>query len=398
MSMQNKMEKQQTPGAAGMTEGWRNSRLVGRIEELDGLRGLAVSMIVIQHYACDAVHSTHTPYLLVPFRLAWSGVDLFFVLSGFLIGGILLDAKKSANYYSTFYSRRVYRIFPIYYLWLALFLVGVYLSAGVRASFVSSLFRQSIPFWTYCIYLQNLGMSLRDSIGPIWLAATWSLAVEEQFYLLLPYIVRQFSRQTVTWLSCFAILCSPVLRFLLMYHGPGYLSSYTLLPCRADSLGFGVLLAIVVRSRVAWDWLQCRRKWMCAFFWMLAAGFCLLILIRHPFTKPLFVALGFSLLAAFYAVSIALLVLQPGPVAKLIFRWKPLVRLGTISYAVYIIHNGVNFLWHGAVFGETPSLDTWPEALVTTASVVTVVVLSSASWHFWESGLIQSAHQRFRYS
>ena len=384
-----------------MMEGWYNPRLVSRIKELDGLRGIAVLMIVVQHYVCDAVHLApvdRRAHLLVSLRLAWSGVDLFFVLSGFLIGGILLKMKPSENYYSTFYGRRLYRILPIYYIWLALFLVGVYWSAGVQGSFVTALFRQNIPFWTYVVCLQNFVMSSQNSIGPIWLGATWSLAVEEQFYLLLPCLVRQLNTKTLFRLSCLAIVCSPALRFFLMRHGSGSLPSYTLLPCRADSLGFGVLIAIVFRSRAAWDWLQSHQKEMYVVFGMLAAGVFSLLFVRDPFSKPIFVALGFSLLSGFYAASIALLVAHPGRLAKLFFHWKPLVWLGTISYAVYIIHAGVNYLWHGAVFGREPSLDTWPEVFVTVASLLTVIALASISWQIWESRLIRSAHHRFRYS
>src|ERR1700722_13208417 len=112
---------------------WRNPRLAGRIPELDGLRGLAILLVLIWHYLALGFKTnlgSWQAYVLVPLRLTWSGVDLFFVLSGFLIGGILYDAKHSDRYYSTFYARRIHRIFPVYFIWVALFIIGLKLVAS----------------------------------------------------------------------------------------------------------------------------------------------------------------------------------------------------------------------------------------------------------------------------
>jgi peptidoglycan/LPS O-acetylase OafA/YrhL len=99
-----------------------------RIPELDGLRGLAILLVIVCHYVGNPEHSplgflAHR--FLLAFTIGWSGVDLFFVLSGFLIGGILLDARDSPNYFRAFYMRRVFRILPIYYLWTLFFVITV---------------------------------------------------------------------------------------------------------------------------------------------------------------------------------------------------------------------------------------------------------------------------------
>src|SRR5712691_12887503 len=110
------------PSSDGLA--WRNSRLSGRIPELDGIRGLAILLVLIAHYihaGVTAQPGSWQAYLLATLRLSFAGVDLFFVLSGFLIGGILWDAKNASNYYSTFYWRRTHRIFPLYFLWLGLY-------------------------------------------------------------------------------------------------------------------------------------------------------------------------------------------------------------------------------------------------------------------------------------
>lgn len=384
-----------------MTQSWRNPRLVGRITELDGLRGLAIFLVLIEHYVWDSVHIAHVDwrsYALFPFRFAWSGVDLFFVLSGFLIGGILIDAKSASNYYSTFYLRRVHRIFPLYYLWLILFSVGYYFSAGTNADFLTVLFHRYMPLWTYPAFLQNFAMSLHNGVGPIWLGITWSLAVEEQFYLLLPAIVRRFSIKWIVGLAAAAIIVAPLLRFALLKSGTGVMAPYALLPCRADTLAFGVIAAVMVRNRSAWTWLESHPRQI---YWALAslstAVFCLLF-VRDPFAKNLFVSFGFSVLAAFYATLLIVLVVCPGRMGQLAFGWKPLVKLGTISYAVYIIHEGVNFLWHGAVFGRVPTFDDWPSILLTFVSLVTVLTLAEISWRLFEGPLIRRAHRRYRYT
>jgi peptidoglycan/LPS O-acetylase OafA/YrhL len=164
--------------------------LTGRIPELDGVRGLAILLVLVFHWAAfqPAPHS-FAYYLMVPRNLMWSGVDLFFVLSGFLIGGGLIDNRASPNYFSTFYRRRIYRIFPFYYLMVGLFLIGSFV---LPAAF---LFTGAIPRWPFLLFVQNIGFAI--PLAAPWLGVTWSLAVEEQFYLLFPFAVRGLSRKPV---------------------------------------------------------------------------------------------------------------------------------------------------------------------------------------------------------
>jgi peptidoglycan/LPS O-acetylase OafA/YrhL len=191
---------------------WSNPKLKSRIPELDGIRGLAILLVLIEHYISDAPHlnlARWQAYALIPFRLAWSGVDLFFVLSGFLIGGILIDARGATNYYATFYARRVHRIFPLYYLWFLLFLIGLPLSSTVNEGSGRMLFNRDLPIWSYPIFFQNFAMSLRRGTGPMWLGITWSLAVEEQFYVILPWAIRKLSNRGILRLAGAAIIVAP---------------------------------------------------------------------------------------------------------------------------------------------------------------------------------------------
>jgi len=133
-----------------------------RILEIDGLRGGAIALVLSYHYFSATLvcqPRTLLSYLFVPSRLAWSGVDLFFVLSGFLIGGILLDAKKSSNYFKVFYARRFFRIVSIYFL-LLLGFVAFRLILGSSAPPVFSwTLTGAMPLWTYPLFIQDFWMA-----------------------------------------------------------------------------------------------------------------------------------------------------------------------------------------------------------------------------------------------
>src|SRR5271155_4280107 len=145
-----------------------------RIPELDGLRGIAILMVLVYHYT--------------GWRWGWTGVDLFFVLSGFLIGGILMDAKSATNYYSVFYTRRFYRIVPLYAVTVCM--LPLLLATHYEWFTVGN----KIPWYAYATFTQNFWMVKLEKLGTMALAVTWSLAIEEQFYLTLPIIVRNVSR------------------------------------------------------------------------------------------------------------------------------------------------------------------------------------------------------------
>ena len=158
------------------------------------MRGIAILLVVVWHYVGAPLQAVPGPVALAGFRslrLAWSGVDLFFVLSGFLIGGILLDQRASPGYFKAFYARRFCRIFPVYFLWLGLFFALLALAPGFTSSpAFRHLFDKPLPAWSYATFTQNLVIARWETFGPDWLAITWSLAIEEQFYLLLPLMVR----------------------------------------------------------------------------------------------------------------------------------------------------------------------------------------------------------------
>ena len=152
----------------------------GRIRELDGLRAIAVLMVVSWHYiglpaGGGSISGSGLLYYL--FRPGRSGVDLFFVLSGFLITSILIERRGAANYFQVFYARRALRILPVYALMIFAFILGR--KFAQRPDIFGTEFR----LWSYLLFLQNVEMARFNSYGVDFLAATWSLAIEEQFYL-----------------------------------------------------------------------------------------------------------------------------------------------------------------------------------------------------------------------
>ena len=374
---------------------WKNPRLKGRISELDGVRGLANLLVLIWHYGMCTV-SIRTPWqshALVPFRLTWSGVDLFFVLSGFLIGGILYDARDSEDYFKTFYCRRIYRIFPIYFIWLLLFVLGLYVAGHNSSEALQALFNRSIPAWSYPLFIQNFFMSSHRLFGPNWLTVTWSLAVEEQFYLLLPFLMRRLSYRAVTGVAVASVVFAPLIRWILTSSGNDYFGPYMLLPCRADALGFGVLLAIACRNKNAWEWLESHRAHLYGVFVLLGCGVAVLTLRqRYVYT------VGLTWIAAFYASILLLTVVNPGRIETLIFRSQMLTKLGTVAYAVYLLHPGVNALFHLAAFGSVPKIVGLSSLGITLVSLVTVLLLSAISWQVLEKPLIRHARSTYQYT
>jgi peptidoglycan/LPS O-acetylase OafA/YrhL len=176
-----------------------------RLLELDGLRGIAILMVIVCHYvfAPDLAQAEPSSPRVFAFQLFSSGVDLFFVLSGFLIGGILLDHRNSPSYFTTFYGRRVFRIFPVYYGFLLLTA-----AAGIVLHMLGKptpVFDAGTPYWMFVLFLQNFSIGWYGDTGWITTSMAWSLALEEQFYLTLPLAVRRLSTRTLIGISALVI-------------------------------------------------------------------------------------------------------------------------------------------------------------------------------------------------
>ena len=361
----------------------------GRIPALDGIRGLAISLVLCWHFLFSPLrgifpHHHYVSKAIELGRFTWSGVDLFFVLSGFLIGGILLDASRSPSYFSTFYVRRAYRIIPLYF-------VIIMLNVAVFTRYGGSQVGSGILY--YVLFLQNIRMAATDSFGPFGLGMTWSLAVEEQFYLSLPLVVRILSRRILWRVLLVAVVAAPVLRVLAVHFlKMTWVATYVLMPCRADALCLGVLIAIALRSPSVWKTILAHKKYLYAALG-LASGVCLWMLIGHfePFTLQLF-GLEYSLFAIVYSLLLTSTLLSAS--LSSLFSFGPLRFMGVIAYGLYLFESVVDFLFHRLLLHFDPKSGIVLYCVAPILAILATVALAATTWKYFEKPLVKRGHQR----
>jgi peptidoglycan/LPS O-acetylase OafA/YrhL len=374
-----------------------------RLPALDGLRGVAILTVVVAHYVHNSVPRgalwTWSFVVREVTAYGWSGVDLFFVLSGFLIGGIVLDNRDAPNFLRVFYARRALRILPLYWLLLAAFAASGALLAPHMAPAASHwLHANAHSPLSYLTFGQNIetGLFSPHRPDPAWVGVTWSLAVEEHFYFVVPLTLMLLPRRAIPWSVAAVVLITPVLR-ALVWARLGPTSVYILTPCRVDSLLVGVLCAWAVRcARVEAMFRRNRfRLYLCA---ALLGGTLLVAqaAILHNGRLETFWIVGYSIVACFYASLLLLAVTEEqGPVTTLL-RSRVLQRAGVLAYGLYLFHQPTLGLAHALVHGAAPRLSSWAEAATTTAAIVCVYAVAELSWRVLEQPLIALGH-RLRY-
>jgi len=358
-----------------------------RIPQLDGVRGLAISMVLVVHYFTCQIKADPGTFLGVLKSitgLTWSGVDLFFVLSGFLIGGILIENRGAPNLLKVFYVRRACRIFPLYFLWLIIFIVCVQF---VKDPIYGGLFRDPLPLWSYLTYLQNWVMAHEGRYGSNWMGITWSLAVEEQFYLILPFIILFTPRKWLLVLLVLLILITLRIRSLIYYHHPhvGF-PAYVLLPCRWDALFIGVIGAMGIRHARVHQWLKANVWFLYAILFILSIGVIYLGVVSPGTLSYRMVRGGYTWLALFYLTFIYIVLFSPNRLLQKFIQARALIFLGMISYGVYIFHQAVTGLCHIVLLGKNePTITDWKSGFVTLLSLGVTISLAYLSYRYFES-------------
>lgn len=367
-----------------------------RLPEVDGLRAIAILLVLLSHHLAG--------FPIVGLRkfigMGWVGVDLFFVLSGFLIGGILLEQRKSVNYYQVFYLRRFFRIVPLYALILlpGLLVIGL----GWQTHFAGhSLANQSNSgIWLYPFFLQNIAPLLALS-APAYLAPAWSLAVEEQFYLLLPPFIQKVSRDKLLKILALAIIAAPLFRGVLLwlFGARIEMSCYILLPCRWDSLLLGVAVACSYRETGFCERLAGRLPWWQLSWCLLAAGSVGLLLSTDGRLDPVMAFCGYTVIDAFFACTLLLAVQSTHNWLHLFLSHPAFKPIATISYGLYLLQSPMKAIVESLfrlahVEYETNS---WAATGVAMLSLAATFAAAAASWKFFESLLIRQGH-RFQYS
>jgi peptidoglycan/LPS O-acetylase OafA/YrhL len=373
----------------------QEKNLPTRIPQLDGLRGLAILLVILCHYVGNAAHRPlgYWPHqMLSAFTVGWSGVDLFFVLSGFLIGGILLDARDAKNYFRVFYLRRAHRILPIYYLWTLLY-AGLILAA-------LSFFPGRYPVTTgdlvqvpiHLLFLQNFWIGM-PTFAWIWFVVTWSLAVEEQFYLMMPPIIRFCSVRTLVWILSATIVTAPLFRVVVyrITHNP-FSASFPM-PGRADALAWGVLVAAAWRAPEFRQYLAEHRRLLQVITGVLLLGIGMLSPWLARPAGLVTLTVGISGLALLFSCLLMLVLSQPEGWPAQFVKWSFLRSLGTISYCVYILHDTFNQLAHRRMLHDTPQIYNIQGVGVTLLALAATLAVASLSWRFLEKPLIGRGHK-----
>jgi peptidoglycan/LPS O-acetylase OafA/YrhL len=309
-------------------------RLRGHNPALDGLRGLAILMVVFHH---ATPYSPSTTLIGKVSKAAADfgavGVDLFFVLSGFLITGILLNAKGAPHYFRTFYARRSLRIFPLYYGVLFVTLILIPLIWPMTTPDGKRLHHGQAWLWLYASNIKG-GLSTLDrpfTAGWYQFDHFWSLAVEEQFYLVWPILILLFTRRTMIVLCALFMAGALALRYWLYHKGDPTAAFYCLTPCRIDELAIGGLLALLGRSAINPNLLR-----IIAGATFVACGTALLLIWN---TQARALVIGNTLLAFFFAALIILVVAtrRKNPFRQA-FNFYPMRQIGKYSYAMYVLH------------------------------------------------------------
>ena len=369
-----------------------------RIPELDGLRGFAILIVVLVHYGYH--EGASGPPLLVhisnPFGLGWTGVDLCFVLSGFLIGGILLDAKSSTNYFKTFYVRRFFRIIPIYYLWILSFIALVVFGGKLLQAHTHSGVLPPLGFdlFKHFLFLQNTFLSKQTSLTSSWFGVTWSLAVEEQFYLAAPLLIKFLKGARLRILLILVIVLAPLVRtYFFLTEGATFGHAYTLMPCRADSLALGVLAVLLWREERFRTLLSIHRTRLYLLLATLFAGMVVLWLwFPSPF-EGFTATIGLSWVGMFYVVVLLSALLDPSGLIARFTRLGPLRELGRVSYCVYLIHVAVAYVVFNLITRTTPYLKDRKSLGIMLLCAAITYLAAKLSWIFFEGPLVQIGHQ-----
>jgi peptidoglycan/LPS O-acetylase OafA/YrhL len=369
-----------------------NRPILGRMPELDGVRAVAIILVITWHYFVGQVHTgNHSTlsYAFTPFRTMWSGVDLFFVLSGFLIGGIIIDNKDSPSFFKTFYIRRSCRIIPLYFLMIIVFVAVTNLDL-LKDAWLFGPADQDKHYLllSYLTFTQNFIMGYHDSFGPNWLAVTWSLAIEEQFYLLVPLIIVFFPRRWALAILCCLIAVSPLARW-----ATGGLGAYVYPFCRADAILMGVLSAYAVRHP-AWRAHPVARTRVLV--GLMTAALIVVAYLTWRASGYGGIAVHFVFACLYSTFSLWVVASLGRPEVRLL-RLRALGWIGERSYGAYLLHQGVNGLMHKYFIGhEVPRIEGLASFSVTIGSLVVTMLIADLSFRFLESIFIGFGHS-FKY-
>ncbi len=368
---------------------------LNHIRALDGARGAAVIAVMLYHFMHVPLvsNSKFDQVFGEVLRLGWIGVDLFFVLSGFLITRILLQAKqrqKFSGYLKTFYEKRVLRIFPLYYLYL-IFMFFVFFPLiihhldGIEKTRLILANRDQLWFWTY---LSNIKQVMNGTFYGASVGHLWSLSIEEQFYLFWPFVVYFFPIENIKKITIALLIFTPLLRIFLWQKGVSPISIYVFTFTRMDALAMGSFIAVLATQNVTINYKSVILFFLILLVLSLSSIFYFDV---RPDVNAFVYTIGYSLLALCFGSFIFLLQSDYVGTMRTFFNSKFLVFMGKYSYALYLFHplvrNGMlRLLGTPKLIGGNQLL--WNLAFIVFCGVVSVVV-ALASWNLFEKWFLK---------
>jgi peptidoglycan/LPS O-acetylase OafA/YrhL len=351
---------------------------------LDGLRGLAIALVLWLHFVQQYLppgRGSWLGWLRAGTGLAWSGVDLFFVLSGFFIGGILIDERESPRLIKVFYLRRALRILPVYYVTLG----AIALAIAARPPGSYHLF----PAWVYALFLTNFALAWAKAWDWLPLSVLWTLAVEEQFYLTAPWVVRALPRRTIPLLALGLVVLAELARVGMILANPtGHFAIHVLTPFRMDTLALGVFVAWLVRTEPSGRWFRVLRAHQASGLLLAVAVLGAVDLLQPSQGSRSLALYGYLGIAMAYALIVLIVAWVRPPGVTRFLSCRPLARLGRHSYFIY--------LWHGLLGGTLIRWLGGPDFTLNSAPGAALVVLALAvtwgaaalSWRWLEGPLV----------
>ncbi len=349
-----------------------------RILPLDGLRAVAITLVVLNHYFLNLTFRG-SDYLKPIFKLGWTGVDLFFVLSGFLVGGILLQNKSATNLLPVFFARRALRILVPYFV----FLVGA----------IATTYFFHIPFSPYrwipfALQLQPLYFAITNAFPIPYLSPTWTLGLEECFYVLLPIALLTVREKSIIRFCKIGIFAFPLLRLAAYSYSEKFYGFCMVL--RPEGLLMGLLLANEWRNAETRQRLA-EQKLKLLGMWAVTGVFSIVTCHnQNYFPTHYTTAILYTFTACFYCTSVILVLLaNPKALITRFLSLAPMRYIGQISYMIYLLHMLVYF---------------WVTELTSDYSVpggikcgLITIGLSALSWSWMEKKLVKFGHT-FQYA
>lgn len=366
--------------------------MYNRIKELDGLRGVAVVLVMALHLFKRAAYFTEHPVLetfTTITTVGWVGVDIFFALSGFLITSILLRSKTEEHYFKNFYVRRALRILPLYYVAILFVLL---FAPKVEPEFTSQL-NTALPIML--LYQQNWALLFKGFYITQYLGITWSLAIEEQFYFIWPFIVYKLDRERLIKVSIGYIIVSTMARVLGTLLWPNlsqastffYYTSFV----RFEEMLFGGLLATFLTYDGAKEKV---RRFSTPLFLISFAVFILLHILSlpgspHPEHGSIPLMLGGYTTAALFTVGLigVFVTHPPQNLLRRIFGNSILTFLGKYSYSMYLFHMTaalilLDVFWHSEMRGWKPYI------LYPLTTYIVTVIIALLTWNLLEKHML----------